>query len=65
MPAEQPLDPAGKPEATQEILRELADGGTTTLSARFVHHSLQHYLEQLHALIELHRETFGTDAQTQ
>jgi probable F420-dependent oxidoreductase len=59
MPADQPLDPAGKPEATQDILRELADGGTTTLSARFVHHSLQHYLEQLHALTELHRETFG------
>ncbi|KBZ64333.1 hypothetical protein K875_01718 [Mycobacterium [tuberculosis] TKK-01-0051] len=65
MPAEQPLDPAGKPEATQDVLRELADGGTTTLSARFVHHSLQHYLEQLHALTELHRETFGADAQTQ
>ncbi len=61
MPAERPLDPVGKPEATRETLRELADGGTTTLSARFVHHSLQHYLEQLHALTELNRETFGAD----
>ena len=65
MPAERPLDPAGKPEATRETLRELAAGGATTLSARFIHHSLQHYLEQLHALIELHRETFGADARTQ
>lgn len=65
MPAEQSLDPAGKPEATQDTLREMADGGTTTLSARFVHHSLQHYLEQLHALIELHHGTFGADARTQ
>ena len=30
--------------------------GTTIVSARFVHHSLEHYLEQLHALAELHRE---------
>ena len=59
MPAEQPLDPVGNREAAKKTLRDLADGGTTTLSARFVHHSLQHYLEQLHALTELHRETFG------
>ena len=31
----------------------MAAGGTTTLSARFVHHSLEHYLEQIHALVEL------------
>jgi probable F420-dependent oxidoreductase len=53
MPAERPLDPVGEPEATREVLRALAAGGTTTLSARFVHHSLEHYLEQLHALVEL------------
>ena len=53
MPAERPLDPAGKPEATREVLGALAAGGTTTLSARFVHHSLEHYLEQLHALVEV------------
>ena len=61
MPADHPLDPVGKPDATSETLRALAAGGTTTLSARFVHHSLQHYLEQLHALTELSRETFGAD----
>lgn len=59
MPADHPLDPVGKPEATKETLLAMAAGGTTTLSARFVHHSLEHYLEQIHALTELHRETFG------
>lgn len=56
MPAEHALDPVGEPEATRETLRALAAGGTTTLSARFVHHSLEHYLEQLHALVELNEE---------
>ena len=53
MPADQPLDPVGAPDATREVLRALAAGGTTTVSARFVHHSFEHYLEQLHALAEL------------
>jgi hypothetical protein len=35
----------------------MAAGGTTTLSARFVHHSLEHYLEQIHALAEMHDPT--------
>ena len=56
MPAEKPLDPVGEPEATREILEALAAGGTTILSARFNHHSLAHYLEQIHALIELHEQ---------
>jgi probable F420-dependent oxidoreductase len=59
MPADHPLDPVGKPEATKETLRAMVAGGTTTLSARFVHRSLAHYLEQIHALVEMHRETFG------
>lgn len=53
MPSERPLDPVGAPAATREALQDLAAGGTTTLSARFVHRSLSHYLEQLHALVEL------------
>jgi probable F420-dependent oxidoreductase len=56
MAADKPLDPVGEPQATTETLETLAAGGTTTLSARFVHHSLEHYLEQLHALAELLRE---------
>jgi probable F420-dependent oxidoreductase len=54
MPAEHPLDPVAEPDATMEALKALAAGGTTILSARFVHHSLEHYLEQIHALAELH-----------
>jgi probable F420-dependent oxidoreductase len=54
MPADQPLDPVGAPKATEETLGALAAGGTTILSARFIHHSLDHYLEQIHALAELH-----------
>jgi hypothetical protein len=53
MPAEHSLDPVGEPAATKDTLETMAAGGTTTLSARFVHHSLEHYLEQLHALAEL------------
>jgi probable F420-dependent oxidoreductase len=53
LPADRPLDPAKDPDATMETLRTMAAAGTTTLSARFVHHSLDHYLEQLHALAEL------------
>ena len=54
MPAEKPLDPVGEPQETADTLARMAAGGTTTLSARFVHHSLEHYLEQIHALAELH-----------
>jgi probable F420-dependent oxidoreductase len=57
MPADDALDPIGEPERTRETLESLAAGGTTILSARFVHHSLEHYLDQLHALFELHKGT--------
>jgi probable F420-dependent oxidoreductase len=53
MPAEEPLDPVGEPQATVDTLGRMAAGGTTTLSARFIHHSLEHYLEQIAALAEL------------
>jgi probable F420-dependent oxidoreductase len=52
--AEQPLDPVGNPEPTAETLRTMAAAGTTILSAVFIAHSLEHYLEQIHALAELH-----------
>lgn len=54
--ADRPLDPIGNPEATRETLRAMAEAGTTIVSARFVHRSLEHYLEQIHALAELHGE---------
>jgi probable F420-dependent oxidoreductase len=59
MPADKPLDPVGEPGETKETLETMAAGGTTTLSARFVHHSLEHYLEQIHALAEMHDPAGG------
>jgi probable F420-dependent oxidoreductase len=59
MPADQPLNPIGEPGQTKETLEALAAGGTTTVSARFVHQSLEHYLEQIHALAELHDPAGG------
>jgi probable F420-dependent oxidoreductase len=53
LPSERPLDPVKEPAATKEAMQTMAAGGTTTLSARFIHYSLEHYLEQLHALAEL------------
>ena len=61
MPAEEPLDPVGEPQATVETLERMAKGGTTILSARFIHHSLEHYLEQIHALAELQSMTMSTN----
>lgn len=58
LPADQPLDPVGEPALTEDALHTIAAAGTTTLSARFIHHSLEHYLEQIHALAELHGKTF-------
>jgi probable F420-dependent oxidoreductase len=55
--AEQLLDPVGNPGPTEESLLAMAAAGTTTVSAVFVAHSLEHYLEQLHALAEMHDPT--------
>ena len=54
LPADHPLDPVKEPEATVETLMAMEAAGTTIVSARFAHHSLEHYLEQIHALAELH-----------
>lgn len=61
LPADRPLDPIAHPGATEEILRVMAAAGTTVVSARFIHHSLEHYLEQIHALAELHSTAFAAD----
>ena len=57
--AEQLLDPVGNPVLTEAVLLAMAAAGTTTVSAVFVAHSLEHYLEQLHALAEMHDPTGG------
>lgn len=54
LPADRPLDPVKEPASTQATLQAMAAAGTTIASARFIHHSLEHYLEQIHALAELH-----------
>jgi probable F420-dependent oxidoreductase len=56
---EQPLDPVGDPRPAAETLRTMAAAGTTTLSAVFIAHSLEHYLEQIHALAEMHELNEG------
>lgn len=50
-----PLDPSGPSgaDASRDALDELAAAGATAVHAGFVHHSLDHYLEQLEALTEL------------
>ena len=62
LPAERPLDPVKEPQRTRETLQAMAAAGTTTVSARFIHHSLEHYLEQIHALAELHAPDGGPPA---
>jgi probable F420-dependent oxidoreductase len=51
--ADRPLDPLGSPDATTEVLQTMAAAGTTVVSARFIHRSVEHFLEQIHALAEL------------
>jgi hypothetical protein len=34
-------------------LHELLQAGVTTVPLRFVHHSLEHYLEQLEAMMDV------------
>jgi probable F420-dependent oxidoreductase len=45
-----PFDPIHEPGATADELGELAEAGVTIATARFVHSSLEHYLDQLEAL---------------
>ena len=47
------LDPTAEPGAASDAIDELQTAGATTLNLRFVHHSVEHYCEQLAALREL------------
>ncbi len=53
LPPPTPLDPINEPESTRDTLAQIAAHGATIVSAIFTHTSLQHYLENLHALAEL------------
>ena len=45
-----PVDPLGDPEGTRRILGRLVTAGATCLQLRLVHHSRDHFVEQLEAL---------------
>ena len=48
-----PVDPSGDPETATATAVALRDSGATMLSLRFVHHSVEHYVEQLDAMATL------------
>ena len=48
-----PLDPIGDPDGARTAIGKLTEAGATGLQLGFVHHSLDHYLEQLEALAQL------------
>ena len=51
--AERALDPLDAPGHCSEIVDELVRAGATALSLRFVHHSVEHYIEQMTAMTQL------------
>ncbi len=46
-----PADPLDDPEGARTLLDKMAAAGATGVQLAFVHHSLDHYLEQLEAMI--------------
>ncbi|OBH83988.1 LLM class F420-dependent oxidoreductase [Mycobacterium scrofulaceum] len=54
LPPPAPLDPITEPERTRDAVAEAAAHGATIVPAVFRHTSLQHYLDNLQALAELH-----------
>jgi probable F420-dependent oxidoreductase len=44
------VDPSGEPDASAATLAVLRDAGATAISLRFVHHSREHYIEQMEAM---------------
>jgi len=50
---EPPVDPLDDPAAARRAVASLRDAGATILNVRFVHHSCDHYCEQLAAMRDL------------
>jgi probable F420-dependent oxidoreductase len=50
---EHPLDPVAEPDRVREQLDKFRAIGATALNVRFVHHSVEHYKDQLAALAAL------------
>ncbi len=44
------FDPSAEPERVRDAAARLRDAGATMINVRFVHHSLEHYCEQLAAM---------------
>ncbi|MGZ4692710.1 MAG: LLM class F420-dependent oxidoreductase [Acidimicrobiales bacterium] len=47
------FDPVGQPDATAVEIEALVGAGATGLALRFVHHSPEHYIEQMAAMVDL------------
>jgi probable F420-dependent oxidoreductase len=47
---EHPFDPGAEPERVREATERIRDAGATIINVRVVHHSAEHYLEQLTAM---------------
>ncbi|MEO7428756.1 MAG: LLM class flavin-dependent oxidoreductase, partial [Acidimicrobiales bacterium] len=50
---QRPVDPLGEPAAAGDAARALRQAGATMLSLRLVHHSVEHYIEQLGAMVQV------------
>ncbi len=50
---QRPMDPLGEPAAAGDTARALRQAGATMLSLRLVHHSVEHYIEQLGAMVQV------------
>ena len=47
------FDPQGRPDATTAEVEALRTAGATALALRFVHHSPDHYIEQMAAMVDV------------
>lgn len=48
-----PIDPLGDPDGARAAVERHAAAGATMLNLRFIHHSRDHYIEQLEAMISV------------
>ena len=48
-----PFDPIGAPGKTIDQVAILCEAGATIINVNFIHHSRDHYIEQLEALVAL------------
>ena len=59
MQTDTPVDPSAIPTSARAAAQRLVDAGATMLSLRFVHHSVDHYVEQLEAMARAARGVSG------